>query len=241
MTTPFCRVLDRAVEDLAAGHVEVPVVDPALASGEAEAKVGLVPDDSHLVGLVEALLDPLHLLALGIPVEEDGPEEEVLELLQAHAGLLGQGGSGVAARDPGDLGREPARDKWSCAVRDSLLVLRAEVGALACVLRCADPDPRVALVLEPHAERRAFGDELRRGGLGPDGLEGPEVHAGEAELDKRDRLATPDRSDHLLDERPRLRAADDEHFPPGLYVNAPLDEERCVVRDSRVGHGASLL
>ena len=45
------------------------------------------------LGLVEAVLDPLHLLALGVPVEEDGPEEEVLELLHAHAGVLGQGGT----------------------------------------------------------------------------------------------------------------------------------------------------
>ena len=92
-----------------------------------------------------------------------------------------------------------------------------------------------------HAERRALGDELGRGGLRPDGLEGPEIHPTEAELDDRDRLPPPDRPDDLLDERPRLRAADDEHLPAGLHVDAPVDEERCVVRDSRVSHSSPLL
>ena len=93
------RVLDRAVEDLAAGHVHVPVVDLALAAGDAEAQVGLVADDPHLLGGVEALLDPLHLLALGVPVEKHGAEEEVLEVAEAHArrpGPAPEWGSGTS-------------------------------------------------------------------------------------------------------------------------------------------------
>ena len=102
-------------------------------------------------------------------------------------------------------------------------------------------DPGVALVLDLDAERRALGDELRRRRLGPDGLERPEVHAREAELDDRDRLAAADRAHDLLDERPGVRAADDDHLPAGLGVDAALDEKPCVLLDAWIGHDSPLL
>src|SRR4029453_10221071 len=87
---PLGGLLDRAVEDLAAGHVRVAVVDLALAVLEAEAEIRLAAHDPYLFGSVEPVLDLLHLLALVIPVEQDGAVEEVLELLVCHPRLLGE-------------------------------------------------------------------------------------------------------------------------------------------------------
>src|SRR5262245_21472979 len=237
----FRRVLDRAVEDLAPGHVHVPRVDLARTAGDAEAQVGLVTDDAHLLGRIEALLDPLHLLALGVPVEEYGPEQEVLELPEAHACLLGECRSGVAARDPGDLERKPAGDERVRAGLDRVALLLGEADPVARVLGPTDPDTRVALVLDLDPERRSLGDVLRRCSLRPDRLERPEVHPGEAELDERDRRPSPERADDLLDQRPGMRAAHDDDFPAGLDVDAALDEKARVLLDAWISHSSPLL
>ena len=214
----------------------MPVVDHAVAAGDAEPEIGLVPDDSNLLRRVESLLDPLHLLALRVPVEEDGAEEEVLERLDAHARFLGHGGSRVTAGDPGDLEREPAGDEGAGSPRDRVLTICIQLDSLSRVLRRADADPRLALVLDRHADRRALRDQLGRRLFGPDGLEGPEIQAAEAELDDRNRAAAADRADDLLHERPRVRAAHDDYLPAGLDVDAALDQELCVVDDSRIRH-----
>src|SRR5262249_13043489 len=73
-------VLDRAEVDLAARQVGVPVVDLALAALETEGEVGAGADDADLGSAIEALLDPRHPLALGVPVAQAGAIEEVLEL-----------------------------------------------------------------------------------------------------------------------------------------------------------------
>src|SRR4029453_1319062 len=238
---PFRPVLQRAVEPLAAGHVHVPVVDLSLAAGDAEAQVGLVADDPHLLGGIETILDPPHLFALGVPVEQHRAEEEVLELAQAHSGLLGERRSWVAARDPWDLEREPARDERTSRVHDRVVVFHREVGPLARVLRRADADPRVALVLELDAERRALRHELRWRSFCPDRLERPKVHSAEAELNDRDRFPPPHRADALLDGRPRLCAADHQHLPAGLDVDAALDEKARVLLDAWISHSSPLL
>src|SRR5581483_8653051 len=70
------RVLDGAVEDLAARHVRVGGRDLPLPAAQAERQVGAVADDPDAVGPVEALGDPSHL-SLGLaPVDEDRAEEE---------------------------------------------------------------------------------------------------------------------------------------------------------------------
>src|SRR5918994_5618692 len=140
------RLLDRAVEDLAAGHVRVAVVDLALAPREAESEIGLGAHDPDVIGLVEAILDPFHLLALSVPVEEDGAVEEVLERLVRQAGLLGEGGAGEAAGHPRDLHPQPPLEELRVGLVERVALLRRDVGAGARVLRRAEQHPGVDVV-----------------------------------------------------------------------------------------------
>ncbi|PWU17745.1 MAG: hypothetical protein C5B48_15585 [Candidatus Rokuibacteriota bacterium] len=48
--------------------------------------------------------------------------------------------------------------------------------------------------------------------------------------------APADLTHHLVDERASERHRDDEHLPSGLHVDAALDEELCVLLETRVGH-----
>ena len=78
------RVLDRAVEDLAVGHVAEAGRDDALAAVDPERQVGVRADDVHRAPAVEALLDLAHPLLLGVPVEQAGVVDELLVLRQRH-------------------------------------------------------------------------------------------------------------------------------------------------------------
>ena len=82
---PLGRLLDRAVEDLAAGHVGVAVVDSPFRPSRLKLRSVSAPTMRTSLAAVEAVGDPLHLLALGVPVEQDGAVQEVLEAGQAHA------------------------------------------------------------------------------------------------------------------------------------------------------------
>ena len=164
------RVLDRAVEDLAAGHVRVAVVDLALASGEAEAEVGLGADDAHLIGLVEAILDPLHLLALRVPVEEDGAEEEVLERLGVRPASCASAGQGKRQVTQGISSRSRRCEERSRA--PSLSASRCSAGTsapVARVLRRAEQHPGVDVVPDVLVgPAPASSSELERRLLRPD-------------------------------------------------------------------------
>src|SRR5437764_555846 len=105
----FGRVLDRAEVDLATRQVRVAGVDLALAAFEAERQVRARADDPDLRGTVEPLLDLRHPLALGIPVAQAGPIEEVLELGERHPRVLGERRCRESAGDPRDLIGEAAR------------------------------------------------------------------------------------------------------------------------------------
>ena len=59
---------------------------------------------------------------------------------------------------------------------------------------------------------------------------------GEREPGQGVRPAAGDRGDDLLHERPRVRGCADEHLPAGLHVDAPVDEQRCIVGKPRIGH-----
>ncbi len=111
------------------------------------------PDDPHLVRLVEALLDPLHLLALGVPVEEDRAPEELLEGAQAHARVLGHRRSGEAARQPGDVEVEAPLEERVGRLGQELAAAERQVGAFAGVLGCAHVDPRVHALLARDPQR----------------------------------------------------------------------------------------
>src|SRR5206468_7223038 len=107
---PFGRVLNRRVVELSAGHVGVAGVDRGRPALEAEREVRLGADDPHLVGRVEALRITAHALPLGVPVEQAGPEEEVLVVPERHARILGMRRRRVVAADPLEISREDAFD-----------------------------------------------------------------------------------------------------------------------------------
>ena len=90
-------VLDGAVVDLAAGDVHVAGVHRTAAAGEAQAQVGAVADDAHLLGAIEPLEHGAHALGLGIPVAEAGVVEDVLVLGEREAGLAGEPRRGEVA------------------------------------------------------------------------------------------------------------------------------------------------
>ena len=125
----------------------------AVAAGDAEAQVGLVADDPHFVRLVEALLDPLHLLALGVPVQEHGAPEELLEGAEAHARVLGHRRCGEAARQPRDFEVETALEERVGRLGEELAAVKRQVGAFTGVLGRADVDPRVDALFARNPER----------------------------------------------------------------------------------------
>src|SRR5581483_8500709 len=73
-------VLEGRVEELAARHVVVRVVDEARAAVEREGQVGARTDDPHRLRRVEALGVAGHPVPLGVPVQEAGAVDEVLEV-----------------------------------------------------------------------------------------------------------------------------------------------------------------
>src|SRR5205814_10082541 len=62
------RILELRVEDLAARHVYVPVVDRAAAPLKREREIGALLDDPYVAPRVEHIGDPAHALGLRLPV-----------------------------------------------------------------------------------------------------------------------------------------------------------------------------
>lgn len=114
------RVLDGAVEDLAVGHVAEAGRDDALAPSDREGEVAAGADDPHLARRVEALLHAAHARLLGLPVEQAGAVDEVLELGQRHARLLDARGVG----------------NWTTAQRTSSARERRIAGSAARMTAC---------------------------------------------------------------------------------------------------------
>src|SRR5438132_2277509 len=104
------RVLEGRVEELPARHVGATGVHLALASFEAEREVRPLGDDLHLARVVEVLGVVAHPLALGVPVEQAGTVEEVLEAAQRHPRFLRKRRRRVLAADPLQLEGEDALD-----------------------------------------------------------------------------------------------------------------------------------
>ena len=100
------RVLQRAAEELAAGHVRSAGVDLHLAPGDPEPEVRARADDAHLLGGIEPVGVASHALLLGLPVEQHGAEEEVGELVRRHPRLLRQRRRRILALDPRHLVRD---------------------------------------------------------------------------------------------------------------------------------------
>ena len=106
----FGRVLDRAVEDLAVGHVAEARRDDALAALDPERQVGVrrrrcAPSRPRS----KRSLICAHPLLLGVPVEQAGVVDEVLVLRQRHPRLRGGGLGRVLDERPADVERPRAR------------------------------------------------------------------------------------------------------------------------------------
>ena len=129
--TPRAESLDRREEELAARHVLVPVVDLAVAAVERDREVGALADDADLGRGVEAVGVAAHPLALGVPVEQARAEDDLRELVERQAGLLGERVRRVLAADPRDLGRHRCAGR-----RPSRRPARARAA------RPGDPPPR---------------------------------------------------------------------------------------------------
>ena len=101
-------VLHRREEELSAGQVRAARVDLRLTSFEAQLQVGLCSDDLHLLRGVEPLGVVAHPLALRVPVEETGAEQEVFVVPERHTRVLGERRRRIVAADPRHLVRVDA-------------------------------------------------------------------------------------------------------------------------------------
>ena len=100
------RVLDRAVEDLAARHVRADRIHVAGTALEAEGEIGPVTLDPDVAGGVEVGADLPHALGQRFPVDEHRAVEEVLVRPEPHARVLRERRRRELAADPGLLSRE---------------------------------------------------------------------------------------------------------------------------------------
>ena len=74
------RVLDRRVEDLAAGHVDVPVVDGPRRPASESVRSVRSPTIRTSSAASNTAAIARHPPRLGVPVEQDGAEDELLVL-----------------------------------------------------------------------------------------------------------------------------------------------------------------
>ena len=224
----FDRVLDRRVEDLAARHVDVAIVHRSAAAGERERQVGPVADDSHLVGPSKISRDPGHPLELGVPVEENGAVDELLELRERQPRLLGGRIGRVLADHPRDIHRHlPAPERLETLL-EKLSALVREVGSLPHVLRGRDRDEGVAGLPHVELDRRRLGEHLERSLA----HERPaELIPGE--LEKGERAAPCDLFLHRVDEWSGERSRPDDHLPSRLDADGAVYQEAGIFVDPR--------
>ena len=94
------RILHRTREDLAVGDVVRAAADDGGDALDAETQIGAGTFDLDAVGAFEAFLERGHAgLHLGV-IQRADAEEEILECLGAHPGLLGHGGGRPAQHAP---------------------------------------------------------------------------------------------------------------------------------------------
>jgi hypothetical protein len=201
--------------------------------GQAEAKIGLGADDPHLVGGVEAVGDPAHLRAEGLPVDQDRAPVEVLELCERQAGVLGERGRGEVEPDPRLLSAEDLHH-----VRPGRLAAEGQqpggdVDAAARIVGRLDDHVAVHVVVLVRLDRGQLPDLLDIGLEHP----GAERRALDPQAEQGVGAAAADLAANLLEQRPRGGVSHDEHLPVRLDVDAALDEQRCEAFDTRVDHG----
>jgi hypothetical protein len=226
------RVLDRRREDLAAGDVQVPVVDERRAAVEAEAQIRAVADDPHVARGVEPLAHRRHLAALLVPVPQARLVEDVLERGERQARPLGVHGAGKVAPHGRDLTAATAVAIGGDVSPEGAGAVLAQLQRIA--FGREHEDRPVHLVQHVLLERRQRRGEIRRRGCDPVEVGGE----GRAEGDPRQSVGASlgEQSRQLPCNRPRLGGGGDEHLPARLGVDAALDEEPCIGGDTRVEH-----
>src|SRR5260221_1762877 len=159
------RVLDRAREELAVGHVVAAVAGDELAAGDAEPDVGPGRRHSYLLVAFDPLRQPLRLLRGPLPGAEriavGGQASAVVEVFvvgQAHLRLGGVGAGGVEREAPAEiaLGAALHRPRHQVA-GDRLaqgLALGRDPAELTRVGAGPDRDPHVGVVDHPLGEGR---------------------------------------------------------------------------------------
>ena len=179
--------------------------------------------------------DAAHPLSLGRPVAEHGAVEQLGERLAAEPGLLRERGGRVLAHDPGHVvihhpggvgpvgGLQGARSARSRSRRRHACCRAPETKMIA--------SARSDLVAE---ERRRLGEDLQRHLLDP--AERLRQEPFERDAQERVGAAPADRPAQLLEQRPGLRVAADEHLPARLDLEAVVDDQLGVRAVARVGH-----
>ena len=165
MTQPLAEVLDRAGEDLAVRHIEVPDGIDECSALDRQRQVHVWAAQHHLL-LVRQELDGLLLLGAAVLPVGDGvvrlrvhrSENEILVFLKAHARVLRIGIRGVQRRDPLELAFR-ATPHLCFGDRAQRLVPALhlgwiDVGAAARVGRGVHADSSFELIVRQLQERR---------------------------------------------------------------------------------------
>jgi hypothetical protein len=141
----FDAVFDGGAEDFAVGDVVIAAAGDGFEAFEAEAQIGAGAGDVDVLGFVHELLERVHGGEQGGVVEQADAEEEVLEGLGAHAGLLGHGGRGPAQDDPAAVVDALVLHGAQLG-HDHLHFVRGHVGAFGDVVAATHGDVAVGLL-----------------------------------------------------------------------------------------------
>ena len=178
--------------------------------------------------------DAAHALSLRRPVAEHGAVEQLGERLAAEPGLLRERGGRVLAHDPGHVVIHHPGGVGPVGGLQGAHPLGLDRGGSTRVVGRLDEDHRVGrsdLVAE---QWRRLGEDLQRHLLDPAERLGQEPFERDAE--ERVGAAPADRPAQLLEQRPGLRVAADEHLPARLDLEAVGDDQLGVRAVARVGH-----
>ena len=160
--------------------------------------------------------DAAHPLALGRPVAEHGAVEQLGERLAAEPGLLRERGGRVLAHDPGHVVIHHPGGVGPVGGLQGAHPLGRRSPAAERVLSGAETKTSASAVLDLVAEeRRRLGEELQRHLLDPAERLRQEALRTRRAGARRRRVA-PIAAAQLLEQRPGLRVAADEHLPARL-------------------------
>jgi hypothetical protein len=172
---------------------------------------------------------------LGLPVEQAGSIEEVLELGVRHSRVLRERRGWEPAHHPRHDARVDPSGGLTVGGLHGGRPIRRNIASVAGVLGSRDRDQPVAVLERVDVDRGGLGDHVER--RVPEPVAVVDEAAAEREPDERVRAALPQMADHRLDQRPCERHAPDDHLLAGLDAEARVDQEGGVALDTWIGHG----